>query len=669
MDQMTTRKILLGVLCGLFIGTAAMAQKTAEEAQDAFNKGYFHNAVELYKKAYTSARKPSEKAEYIFMVAESYRALGDMEQAQIWYDKANRIQYPDPVTYYWIGESLKQQGKYADAIAAFNRYKEKKPNDARADAAIAMCQMAQKWVDSPTRYSVDPEVLLNTPQFDFTPAFADKNNQSIVFGSTRQASTGTELDPILGENFSDLFTSTRDRLGKWSEPVKLPSNINGFGNEGAPIFNSKRTVMYFTRCPWEKKKEFGCDIYMSRKVGNNYSDPEMLALKPSAGKVDTTIVWHPALAPNDEFMVFSSNVRFPGHKGGFDLYMVKLDKDGKPVGSPVNLGPDINTPKGEVYPFVREDGSLYFTSSGLPGMGGLDIFRAEPTGENQWGAVENLKSPLNSAWDDYGIVFDGEHDRGFFTTNRPGGKGGDDIWRFNMPAMEFALQGVVYDKVSQQPLAGATVTVVGTDGSNMSVITDDMGGFALVDCGKDRCIKENTTYSILAEKETYLSVKDQVTTVGQTESTTFVREYFLQPPISSGIELPQVLYPLDEYVLTDQAKDSLETLYQILVDNPTIVIELRSHTDSRQTRRYRGGNMELSQRRAQSCVNYLITKGIDPERMVAVGRGAEEPKIADAVIAKLPTREEKEAAHAKNRRTDFRVIRWDFTPKQPPGSN
>src|SRR5690606_24574003 len=164
----------------------------------------------------------------------------------------------------------------------------------------------------------------------------------------------------------------------------------------------------------------------------------------------------------------------------------------------------INTPKDELFPFVRFDGSLYFSSNGYPGMGSLDMYRAESTGENKWGQVENLKAPLNSAADDFAIVFDGEEDRGFFSSTRPGGKGQDDVWRFYMPNMVFALQGVVYDKMTGQPLPGAKVSVVGTDGSNFSALADDNGGFAFVEKGKDeRFIKENTTYSILAEREGY----------------------------------------------------------------------------------------------------------------------------------------------------------------------
>jgi peptidoglycan-associated lipoprotein len=671
---MMIRKILASFSAGLLFSTAAMAQgKLAEEADDAFQKGFYFNAIELYKKAYTVEKKASDKAVLIFKVAESYRILGDAQQAEVWYDKANKAQYPDPITYYWIGESLKQQGKYAEAIAAYNRYKEKKPGDARADAAIAACQTAQKWKDSPTRYSVDPEVLLNTPDYDFTPAFSDKKNEAVVFTSTRSGASGTETDQIIGSSFSDLFASTRDRLGKWSEPTKLPSEINTFGNEGAPAFNSKRSLMYFTRCPMEKKKVYGCDIWVTKKVGNNYSAPEMLALKANPGKDDTTTVGHPALAPDDSYMIFASDMPLPGRQGGRDLYYVKLDKDGKPVGAPVNLGPEINTPKDELFPFIRHDGSLYFASNGHPGMGGMDMFRAEKTGENKWGAPQNLMSPLNSAADDFGIIFDGENDRGYFTSNRPGGKGLDDIWRFYMPDLEFALQGTVYDKKSGLPLSGAKVSVVGTNGSNFSAITDDNGGFAFVENGKDRYIKENTSYSILVEKEDYLGVKDQVTTVGVMESTTFVKEYFLVPAGKGEVVvLPTVLYETDKFALLDASKDSLQVAYQTLIDNPTLVVELRSHTDARPTRTYKGGNKELSQLRAQSCVNYLVQLGIDPARLVPVGRGADEPVIPMDVIKKMATKEEQEAAHQRNRRTDLKILSWDYVPKsdqQAPAPN
>lgn len=662
---MSTRKFWISFTFSTLFATVTFAQgKLAEEADAAYKDGFYFNAIELYKKAYTMEKKASEKAAHIFKVGECYRALGDAQSAQVWYEKANKAQYADPITYFYIGEALKEQGKYAEAIAAYNKYKEKNPGDTRADAGINTCQLAQTWKDSPSRYDVSPEVLLNTPQYDFSAAFSDKKNEDLVFSSTRPASTGTSTDQIVGESFSDLYASSRDKLGKWSEPLKLPPTINTEANEGAPSFTSKRTLMYFTRCPHEKNKVYGCDIWMSKKVGSNFSEPEMLALRPAQDAKDTNIITigHPCVGPNDDVLFFSSNMKGAGSRGGKDIWMVKLDKDGKALGAPTNLGAEINTAKDDMFPFIRQNGALYFSSDGHPGMGAMDIFMAEKTGENAWGQVQNMKSPINSSMDDFAIIFDADNERGYFTSNREGGKGQDDIWRFYMPDLVFALQGTVYDKSDNTPIADAKIEVVGTDGTSFSAMTDATGGFSFAEKAKDRYIKENTSYTIRASKDEYLVVNDQITTVGLNESTTFVKEYYLQPAKKGiVIRLPEVQYDLGKFELRPEGKDSLETLYNTLVENPTIIIELSAHTDSRDNDKR---NQILSQNRAQSCVNYLVSKGIDPARMIPKGYGESRLRISDAEIAKMKTKEEQEAAHQQNRRTEFSVLSFDYVPKE-----
>jgi peptidoglycan-associated lipoprotein len=661
--MMSMRKTLACFTFSLLCTTLAVAQgKQSEEADAAFKAGQYFNAIELYKKAYTLEKKASEKAALIFKVGECYRVLGDAPNAQVWYEKANKAQYTDPVTYYYIGEALKEQGKYAEAIAAYNKYKEKNPGDSRADASLASCQMAQTWKDQASRYTADPEVLLNTPQYDFSPAFSVKKNDEVVFSSSRTASTGTETDGIAGESFLDLFASSRDKLGKWSEPVKLPPTINTPAHEASPTFNAKRTVMYFTRCQHEKKKAFGCEIWMTKKVGSNYSEAEMLVLHAPVSEKDTFQIklGHPTVSKDDGTMLFSSNQK--GGQGGKDIWMVRLDKDGKPTGTPANLGPEINTKKDDMFPFLRANGNLYFSSDGHPGMGGMDIFMAEKTGDNTWSHVENMKSPINSSGDDFSIIFDNDEEKGYFSSNRPGGKGQDDIWRFMMPNLVFALQGTCYDKLTGQPLPDAKVEVVGTDGSSFSAMADGNGGFNFAENGKDRYIKENTSYTIRASKEGYLVVNDQITTVGLNESTTFAKEYYLQPAHKDiVIKLPEVQYDLGKFDLRPEGKDSLETLYQTLVENPTIIIELAAHTDSRDSDKK---NLILSQNRAQSCVNYLVSKGIDPVRMIPKGYGESKLRISDAEIKAMKTKEEQEAAHQKNRRTEFSVLSFDYVPKE-----
>lgn len=668
---MSLMKYLTSICLVLVVGSC-FGQKHAEEAAEALQKGFYYSAIELYKKAYTTEKDAKEKAQLIFMIGECYRALGNAPQQQVWYEKANKARYEDPITYLYIGEALKEQGEYAEAIAAYKKYQEKNPGDLRAEAGISACEMAQQWEDDPTRYSVSPEVLLNSQQYDYAATFSDKKNSEVVFVSTRQAATGSETDEIIGDNFADLFISKRDKLGKWSEPVKLPMEVNTTGNEGPAVFNNKRTLMFFTRCPAEKNEVHGCDIWVSKKVGKNFAEPTMLALKPEQGKKDTTVVTvgHPALAPDDSYMVFASNMKGAGSNGGRDLWKVMLDKNGNAVGKPKNLGKGVNTAGDDLFPFVREDGSLYFSSNGYPTMGGMDIFKAEAAGDT-WAEATNMKAPINSAGDDFAIVFDGEEDRGYFTSNRIGGKGQDDVWRFYMPDLVYALQGTVLDKQDGTPIEGVTIEVVGTDGSSFSAITDEAGGFNFEENGNDRYIKEGTTYSIRASKTDYLVVKDQITTVGVEESTTFVKEYLMQYAgvEVGGIELPEVQYEFAKYALTQAGKDSLETLYQTLIDNPTIVIELNAHTDSRGGNR---ANQILSDNRAKSCVNYLVTKGIEPARMVPKGYGETQLRITDEQIAAMATEEEKEAAHQKNRRTEFRVLRWDFVPEgqeMSPGSN
>ncbi|MCC6401632.1 MAG: OmpA family protein, partial [Flavobacteriales bacterium] len=245
---------------------------------------------------------------------------------------------------------------------------------------------------------------------------------------------------------------------------------------------------------------------------------------------------------------------------------------------------------------------------------------------------------------------------------RPGGKGQDDIWRFYMPDLVFALQGTVYDKETSTPLPGAKIEVVGTDGTSYNALADDNGGFSFAENGRDRFIKENTTYTIRVSKDEYLVVNDQITTVGLDESTTFVKEYFLQPARKDVvIKMPEVQYELGRFALTQAGKDSLEFLYATLTENPTIVIELAAHTDSRDSDKR---NQVLSENRAKSCVNYLVSKGIDPARMQAVGYGETKLRISDAEIAKMKTKEEQEAAHQMNRRTEFRVLSFDHVPKE-----
>jgi len=279
---------------------------------------------------------------------------------------------------------------------------------------------------------------------------------------------------------------------------------------------------------------------------------------------------------------------------------------------------------------------------------------------------------MNSEANDFGIVFEEGKNRGMFTTSRTGGKGGDDIWEFYLPEIIFSLEGVVRDIETQKPIANSKVKIIGTDGLSAEVMTDENGAFSFKENGNARYINPNTSYSLVVEKEKYLAAKGKETTVGHESSKNFFHEYELQP-MKGAIKLPQIEYEYNKADLLPASKDSLNYLYNIMVDNPNIVIQLRSHTDFRGQDAY---NEKLSQRRAQSCVDYLVKeKGVDADRIVAKGMGEKEPlKMPDGTlldekyINSLKSEEEKEAAHQRNRRTDFKVLRDDYVAKTPESS-
>lgn len=641
------------------------AGRFIKEADNMFENEGYYEAIDLYKKAYSKEKEIAEKGRLLYQIAECYRLVLDSEQATIWYNRALKARHDNPQAYFWIAEALRKQGKFGEAITYYNRYKEGVPGAKEVDRAIADCEMAQEWMDNPERYLVEPEVQINTQYFDFSPTWADKRNEMIFFTSSRPGSQGARVDERTGQNYTDIYFSKRDKKGKWSEPYPLNNTVNTPHNEGSAVLNDKRNIMYFTRCRSDKDKSFGCDIYQVRQVGQNWGEPELIELKPkSAGKnAEVFTVGHPAIDGKETMMIFAGDI--PGGQGGKDLWVTTYDRRDKKWGTPVNLGPKINTADDELFPFLHENGNLYFASDGHPGMGGLDMFVAEKTGDMEWGNVQNLKYPLNSVDHDYGIIFDGEKDQGFFTSGRPGGSGNENIWSFKMPPLVFALQGNVYDKETMVPIPAATVKVIGSDGASFEASTDDNGGFNFEENGNERYIKPEVNYSMEVSKQDYLVAKDQISTVGVNESTTFVKEFFITYVAKPDeIAFPEVRYAYDraELQITEEvnSEDSLDFLYQTLVDNPTIIIELQAHTDSRGRDAY---NLDLSQRRAQSCVDYLISKGIPAERMVARGYGESKLRISDKQINAMKTNEEKEAAHQKNRRTTFAVLSFDYIPK------
>lgn len=651
----STLLLALGMLTGTLYG-----QKNYTKAADKkFEGEAYFEAIELYKTAYAKEASGAKKAEILFKIGECYRSIRDIAQAETWYKKAISANYQDPLAVLRLAQVIKSQQRYDEALTQFNNYVKLKPEDPQGKFGVESCELAQKWKNEPAKFEILNEVLLNSKQIDYAVAFTDKKYNSIIFSSSRDGATGDAANGGTGENFADLFTATRDNKGKWSVPVNLSANINTDQEEGAPSTTEKGSL-YFTRCKGDEETgNFGCKIYSSKKSGQNYSEVMEIKLGP-----DSFTYGHPAIAADESFLIFSSNM--PGGSGGMDIWMAAADKKTKGFSAPVNLGNVINTSGDEVFPYLHEDGSLYYSSDGLIGMGGLDIFLAQKTGDKKWAKPQNMRFPLNSAGDDLAIVFE-DKARGYFTSNREGGKGAHDIYSFFVPSVIFKMEGKITNGKSNEPIEGATIKLMASDGTTYETKSDATGyyEFDKIPGTNERYIKPNMTYKIEVSKDDHLNAKGEETTVGLEQSTTFVHDFGLikfkgkDPNELVEIEFPEVLYDFGKYTLRPESKDSLNFLYQTLIDNPTIVIELSAHTDSRGSDAF---NLKLSDNRAKSCVDYLIEKGIDSRRMHPKGYGESRVLISDVEINKLPTKEEQEAAHQKNRRTVFSVLRSDFTP-------
>jgi len=648
----------------LLLSSTTFAQKDALKTADSdFKNLRYFDAIDFYKQAFTNLQESTKgnakatKARILFQIAECYRFMGDAKQEVQWYTKAIKANYADDNDLLYKADAERQLGNYDDALTDYKAFKEKVPSNTAADKGIESCQKAAEWKNNPTRYVVTDMAQINVKNRDYSPAYADKRYDELYFVSTRPGGTGDNMDVDIGENFADIYDTKEDKNGKWSAPTPLPAPINTADNEGPMCFDHAFKTLYFTRCGVVKNKGVHCQIWSVERKGNAWGDPVMLSFQ-----VDTVTYGHPTLSPDDQEMIFASDM--PGGYGGKDLYISHFDKKTKEWGQPQNLGPDVNTAGNEVFPFWHADGTLYFSSDGYPGMGGLDIYKSAKLGPDKWGKPENMKYPINSEADDFGIIFEGNKERGYFTSNRSGGKGSDDIYSFNLPPLLFAITGTVRDKKTMGPVKGAVVTMVGSDGSVSALQTDTGGHYSfMAKTASERYVKTGNSYILSADGRQikYLAsqVKATVSTIGVSESKTWVEDFILEKAVGA-LRFPKVEYALDKAELTGNSKDSLNYLVKLLKDNPTIVIQLDAHTDQQGSV---GHNKPLSQARAQSCVDYLISQGIDSARLKAKGWWFSQPLISTAEIAKMKTKEQKDAAYQTNRRTEFRVLSFDYVPK------
>ncbi len=647
----------------LFICATLSAQnKKVVKAYAIYNAGEYYNAIELLKDAYDypSTTDPDKK-KIIFYIGECYRKSNQPVKAELWYSKALKKGADNPIIHLYYANALKQNEKYDDAVKQYEEYKELMRTDERADNGIRACKLIQDWMANPNGYIVENAHFFNTKESEFAPAYGRDDYNVIYFTSSRKEALGEAIHGATGEKFPDIFESKRDKEGKWSIPTPLDENINTEFSDGTPSLSANFSTLFFTRCEKSKSKIMGCALCTANRDGETWSKAEGVKIEVN----DSAVIAHPAISPDGNTLYFTANLK--DGIGGKDIWYVV--KNGGDWSAPVNMGSKINTKGNEVFPYVHADGTLYFASDGHLGMGGLDIFKAEKLGGDDW-KVQNMGYPMNSKADDFAICFEKEEEKGFFASSRGSGAN-DDIYSFVLPPIRFNVTGKIKDENTLKPIGTADIKVIGSDGFTMEARSDKDGNFKFM-------LKPATDYVFIASAEDYLKGKNKLSTKGETKSKDFSVNINL-PSIERPIEISNIYYDFAKWSLRPESMVSLDRLVEVLNENPNITIELMAHSD------YIGSdetNLEVSQKRAQSVVDYLIDKGIAPERMIAKGYGESMPKqvdqkineqapffevgkvLTEQYILALPSDDYQEIAKQINRRTEFKVLSTDYKTKR-----
>lgn len=637
-------------LIALFLCVASCGP-SLKEANRAFKLYRFDKAASMYEELYDEDdREKAEKAAIAFKAGESYREKNDWRNAEVWYNRAIRRGYSDPEVYYQKARMQNLQQDFEDAIESYKTYKEKAPGKkAKAEEGIEQVERYRDWSNDSTRYTVEEVQRLNSRKNDYAPSYQGDRN-TLIFTSDRENPEHDDQYRWTGLPFADIYKAKWDRRREYYSDIKpIEGEVNTPYNEGVTTFAKRGRKMYYTQCNGPEGEKTNCRIMVARKKGSGYGDAEKLPFCK-----DSTVNYaNPSVSGNGKRLFFSSNME--GGQGGRDLYVSHYVSRSRSWGEPANLGEKINTEADESFPFMYKNDKLYFASKGHNSMGGYDIFVSEWDGEN-WSEPENLKYPINSPADDFGIVFTENGNQGHFSTNRSGR--GDDIYSFYLKELKFYLSGVVTNSKTGDTVRNATVKLASNKfDSPDSVKTGSDGQYEFK-------LPKNAQFEVDAKKEDFFrSQKKFVSTKGYEYSREFIRDLSIEPFPPKEIEVEGIYYGLDSANIRPKSAEALDKLVKTLRNNPGLKIELRSHTDCRASKDY---NRDLSQRRADSVVDYLIRNDIDSARLVPKGYG--ESKLVNNCSCENgqgPGTDCTEEEHQQNRRTTFKILSTDYEPDRP----
>ena len=643
--------VAISALCMTSCGGAKLATADAQMA-----RGEYFDASKTYRKIYNKLKRDerSKRGEVAYKMGEAHRKLGQYARASAAYQNAIRYGYPEDKAQLYLAQMLQADGKYAQAARAFEEYLMLHPESEEASTGLDGAVLAQRLKEHPTRYVVKNAKLFNSRRADFAPMF---NGDVLYFTTTNEKVRGDARSEITGMKRSDIWMVKKNEQGQWQRPEAVEGDLNSEMDEGIMSFSPDGSMMYLTKARRSPSSNTGVEIFTSQRSDAAWSAPVKFEITS-----DTISSYgHPAVSPDGQWLYFTSDM--PG-KGGKDIWRINLNER---VGSLENLGDDTNTAGNEEFPYMLTDSIMIFSSDGHPGLGGLDMFQAALQPDGSW-IVSNMGTPLNSPGDDFGITFDRKADtpQGYFSSNRGDARGYDHLYSFELPDLKIRLEGYVTD-LEEEPIEGAVVRIVGTDGSNQRTTTRPDGSFSFP-------LQRGISYAMMAGARGFLNARQEFSTdTAETDA-----EYgidFMLASLSKPNIVENIFYDYDKATLRPESTEALDELVTLLKDNPNITIEMTSHTDRHGTAEY---NIDLSNRRAKSVVDYLIAAGIYPDRLKYQGFGKSRPKtvtkrvnrlfpqfnegdeLTEEFILALPEEADRDAADQINRRTEFNVLSVDY---------
>jgi len=619
---------LFAVITGIMISCVSSHIRKGDRYYDAIA---YSKAIPHYEKAYE--KHPNQK--FAINLADSYYKTGKFTKAEKVYSKVVTETTEIDIQTFNYAKVLMTNRKYDEAKLQLLKYLEIHDNDKVAQMLLNSCNtIDDRFIDT-SLYKLTPittEGLTNT--FSVT-----EYRDGIVFIADKEVFWGKKKNPWTGTSYLNMYTMKKSNDGKWLNPQLLAGDINGPFHEGPASFSSDGSTVYFTRSNYYKRKmevsndlENNLKIFKAKLIDGKWKNLEELPFNS-----DSYSVGHPTISSNGNTLYFVSDI--PGGYGGTDIYKTELI-DGKWT-QPENIGPTVNTSGNEMFPYYGDDEALYFSSDAHNSMGGLDVFITYFNGK-RWMAPENLNYPINSFKDDFGFVINNKSNTGFISSSR---SDGDKIYEFNKYDPTFTLYGFANKKGNDIPVSGVTVEITNVEtGKLVSVQSNAKGLFEIN-------LSPETKYALYCSKTGCFTRTDDLSTIGLKYSTDFFADFELEEIIiNKPIVIKNIFYDFDKWNIRPDAALELDKIAQVLKDNPTIEIELGSHTDVRGSANYK---QVLSERRAAAVVYYMISKGIMPSRLTWKGYG-ESIQINECTSISVDCSEEK---HEENRRTEFKVTK------------